>query len=178
MGKDRPEPELYHSPPFSAEIMNECIYTSAYPACLYGLNRDKLHPLPSFLHFIRSLRWICFVFWKTFTGCLWNVHVSFSQQIVKVTTHLSEMHIHLYQTSRRHIGKGHTPRNFHPQNFKSLKVIQVCDLWISVPRLLLPVSSVCNNYVPSVGTHSGCIIGVLNLTMYSWVPMSKENCLN
>jgi len=116
MGKGRSERELYHSPPFSVEIMNEWIYTSASP------------PHPPFLHFINSLRRVCLLFWETFTGCLWNMRVAFSQYDVKITMHLSELQLHLYQTSRRHIGKGHTPRNFHPQNFKSLKVIQVCDL--------------------------------------------------
>jgi len=86
-------------------------------------------PHPPFLHFINSLRRVCLLFWETFTGCLWNMRVAFSQYDVKITMHLSELQLHLYQTSRRHIGKGHTPRNFHPQNFKSLKVIQVCDLW-------------------------------------------------
>lgn len=40
-GVKRPGREVYHSPPSSAEIRNEWIYTSAPSACLHGAEKEN-----------------------------------------------------------------------------------------------------------------------------------------
>jgi hypothetical protein len=37
----RPEREVDHSPPSSAEVYNEWRYASTAPICLYGMDRDN-----------------------------------------------------------------------------------------------------------------------------------------